>query len=89
MALRRFIGLCTGLLTSLAIVAPCAAGEAAVEPAPKLCAAYSGLPEGTDVKAGMAFIPGGAFVMGSDRQQPEERSTTSCASTGSGLTATR
>ena len=34
-----------------------------------------GLPDGKDTKTGMAFIPGGSFVMGSDRQQPEERST--------------
>ena len=35
----------------------------------------SGLPEGDGAKAGMAFIPGGTFVMGSDRQQPGERFT--------------
>jgi formylglycine-generating enzyme len=71
---RNSIRRCAGLLASLAIVSPCAAGEAA-EASPRLCAAYSGLPEGTDAKAGLAFVPGGAFVMGSDRQQPEERST--------------
>jgi len=71
---RLSIRLYAGLLASFAVATSCAAGEAA-DASPKLCAAYSGLPEGTDVKAGMAFIPGGAFVMGSDRQQPEERST--------------
>ena len=71
---RLSIRLCAGLLGSLAIATPCGAGEAA-DAAPKLCAAYSGLPEGTGAKTGMTFIPGGSFVMGSDRQQPEERST--------------
>jgi formylglycine-generating enzyme len=39
------------------------------------CAAYSGLPaEGGDT-AGMTFIPGGTFVMGSEQHRPEERFT--------------
>ena len=70
----RLALLCSGLLVLLG-AAPCVAEEVAADSAPKLCAAYSGLPEGTDAKAGMAFIPGGTFVMGSDRQQPEERFT--------------
>ena len=37
------------------------------------CATYSGIPEGDGDKAGMVFIPGGSFVMGSDRERPEER----------------
>jgi formylglycine-generating enzyme len=43
------------------------------------CAAYSGLPAAADLPAeagdaaGMAFIPGGVFTMGSERHQPEER----------------
>ena len=37
------------------------------------CATYSGMPEGDDDKAGMVFITGGSFVMGSDRERPEER----------------
>jgi sulfatase modifying factor 1 len=37
------------------------------------CAAYSGLPSGDADTAGMAFVDGGSFRMGSDRQQPEER----------------
>ena len=44
-------------------------------PARQACAAYSGLPEGSGATAGMVFIPGGTFAMGSDRQQPEERFT--------------
>lgn len=37
------------------------------------CAAYSGLPTGEGETAGMIFIPGGDFTMGSERHQPEER----------------
>lgn len=37
------------------------------------CTAYSGLPSDEGETAGMVFIPGGAFRMGSDRDRPEER----------------
>jgi sulfatase modifying factor 1 len=39
------------------------------------CAAHSGLPSGDHDTAGMTFIPAGAFTMGSERHQPEERFT--------------
>lgn len=39
------------------------------------CAAYAGLSAGEGDTAGMAFIPGGTFRMGSERHQPEERFT--------------
>ena len=39
------------------------------------CAAYAGLPVEEGETAGMAFIPGGTFQMGSERHQPEERFT--------------
>ena len=39
------------------------------------CAAYAGLPADQGDTAGMAFIPGGSFAMGSERHQPEERFT--------------
>jgi sulfatase modifying factor 1 len=39
------------------------------------CAAYSGVPAEESDTAGMAFIPGGSFTMGSERHQPEERFT--------------
>ncbi len=39
------------------------------------CDRYSGLPAGDGETAGMAFIPGGTFKMGSERHQPEERFT--------------
>jgi formylglycine-generating enzyme required for sulfatase activity len=44
-------------------------------PAIGSCAAYLGLPAGKGGTAGMAFIPGGTFRMGSERHQPEERFT--------------
>ncbi len=50
-------------------------GAAAAAPMDKRCADYSGLPEGGGETAGMVFVPGGAFAMGSDRQMPEESST--------------
>jgi formylglycine-generating enzyme required for sulfatase activity len=37
------------------------------------CASYAGLPAEKGHTAGMAFIPGGTFQMGSERYQPEER----------------
>jgi formylglycine-generating enzyme required for sulfatase activity len=39
------------------------------------CAACSGLPSGEGPTAGMIFIAGGIFTMGSNEQQPEERFT--------------
>ena len=39
------------------------------------CAAYSGLPSEDNDPAGMVFIRGGTFRMGSERHQPEERFT--------------
>ena len=37
------------------------------------CDAYAGLPAQNDETAGMAYISGGSFKMGSERHQPEER----------------
>src|SRR5215468_347890 len=39
------------------------------------CTTYSGLPSDNNDHAGMVFIRGGTFVMGSERQRPEERFT--------------
>jgi formylglycine-generating enzyme required for sulfatase activity len=39
------------------------------------CAAYGGLPAEDGETAGMAFIPGGTFRMGSESHRPEERFT--------------
>jgi formylglycine-generating enzyme len=49
------------------------AGGHAAEAAPAaLCDAYSGLPEGNGPHAGMVWIEGGTFTMGSDEEKPEE-----------------
>jgi formylglycine-generating enzyme required for sulfatase activity len=37
------------------------------------CKVYSGVPSEQGDKAGMVFVPGGSFTMGSDRERPEER----------------
>src|SRR5215467_9166142 len=39
------------------------------------CTAYSGLPSEDSDTAGMVFIRGGTFRMGSERHRPEERFT--------------
>ena len=56
-----------GLLGALALLV----GNASL--ARPTCSSYSGLPQDEGDKAGMAFVGGGNFVMGSDRQRPEER----------------
>jgi formylglycine-generating enzyme len=40
---------------------------------PESCKNSSGLPSDEGEKAGMVFVPGGSFAMGSDREHPEER----------------
>jgi formylglycine-generating enzyme len=73
---KRLVPCLVSCATAIAtLAAPCAAEEATVGAVPKLCAAYSGLPDGKDATVGMVSIPGGSFVMGSDREQPEERFT--------------
>jgi len=47
-------------------------GEAAAAPVTD-CQTYSGIPADEGDKAGMAFVSGGSFTMGSDRERPEER----------------
>ena len=34
------------------------------------CKSYSGVPAEEGEKAGMVFVPGGSFIMGSDRDRP-------------------
>jgi formylglycine-generating enzyme required for sulfatase activity len=53
-----------------ATIAPSDAGAA--EPIAN-CKTYSGIPQGEGETAGMVFIPGGNFTMGSDKERPEER----------------
>jgi len=60
--------LAIGVLTALL-----ASGQANASGPIADCKTYSGIPQGDGEKAGMAFVPGGSFVMGSDRERPEER----------------
>lgn len=65
-----------GIVLCAVAAGTCAmAGEQPVGDAAEVgaCAGYAGIPaEGGD-HAGMVFVPGGAFSMGSERFQPEER----------------
>ena len=61
------------VLFALFLCAPLRAEPKAADPSARLCKSYSGIPNGNAPTAGMVFIPAGAFVMGSDRQRPEER----------------
>jgi formylglycine-generating enzyme required for sulfatase activity len=67
------------LVVSLGVVMACAAGSVAGQEGKRpdgllgSCSAYSGLPSDAGRTAGMAFIPGGTFRMGSERHNPEER----------------
>ena len=74
MALHRLLMCCVALaVASLMIgafaIAPVTPGKLGS------CAAYSGLPAEKGDTAGMVFIRGGSFVMGSERHRPEERFT--------------
>ena len=73
-ALHRLLMYCVALaVASLMIgafaIAPVAPGKLGS------CTAYSGLPAEEGDTAGMVFIRGGSFVMGSERHRPEERLT--------------
>lgn len=59
-----------GLLGPLGALALLVGNASSAQPS---CSSYSGLPQEVGDKAGMAFVGGGSFVMGSDRQRPEER----------------
>jgi hypothetical protein len=54
---------------------------------PGTCAAFSGLPSEDNDTAGMVFIRGGNFVMGSEAIGRKSASATSCAYVGSGQTS--
>src|SRR6266478_3831494 len=74
--LRASIG--AGAMLASAVIGVSAAGIAKKgEPKAEVgsCAAYSGLPSEDGETAGMKFVPGGTFAMGSDQHQPEERFT--------------
>jgi formylglycine-generating enzyme len=59
-------------LAPLAIVALYGGGVEAASPIVD-CKSYSGVPAEAGEKAGMVFVPDGSFIMGSDRDRPEER----------------
>jgi formylglycine-generating enzyme required for sulfatase activity len=68
-------GLAVALGTIAAVLAAGVGDKGAPAAALGSCAAYSGLPADDSDAAGMAFISGGAFTMGSERHRPEERFT--------------
>jgi formylglycine-generating enzyme required for sulfatase activity len=77
---RAFFYRCIGFAVCGAFMtafpSPAVLGEPNAKPAVsanRLCASYSGIPEGEGDHAGMVFIPGGSFVMGSDQERPEEQ----------------
>ena len=63
--LVAFLGL--GILSGGLMIAAFAGAEQPASPTAGSggCAAYSGLPDGHEKTAGMVFIPGGTFAMGS------------------------
>jgi formylglycine-generating enzyme required for sulfatase activity len=69
-----FVGLGAGSLM-IGAFATATAQKSAARGELGSCAAYSGVPSDDNDHAGMAFIRGGTFVMGSERQRPEERFT--------------
>lgn len=71
MVLRRPVA--TELAAAVVLTASLLASETSAAEQIENCKTYSGLPEGEGEKAGMVFIPGGSFTMGSDRERPEER----------------
>ena len=76
MAWRRLLICSFGFTAAtLAIGTSAVAQKHADSGEPGTCAAYSGLPSEDNNAAGMVYIRGGTFVMGSDHQRPEERFT--------------
>jgi sulfatase modifying factor 1 len=75
-ALRRMLLCCAAFGTASLMIGTFANAQKHVGSGePGTCAAYSGLPSEDNDTAGMMFIPGGTFVMGSERHRPEERVT--------------
>jgi formylglycine-generating enzyme required for sulfatase activity len=62
--------LVVSIAAAMAVAVP-----AAADAGEDSCQAYPGLPEGSDAHAGMVWIEGGSFMMGSDEHHPEERVT--------------
>src|SRR4029450_5165677 len=75
MALRRLLMCCAAFaMATVRLGTFAVAQKGAASGELGSCAAYSGLPA-DDHTAGMVFIRGGTFVMGSERHRPEERFT--------------
>jgi formylglycine-generating enzyme len=65
---------CVGLAAAVGLpTVEVLSGEARAAAPIENCQTYSGIPADEGDKAGMVFIPGGSFTMGSDRERPEER----------------
>jgi formylglycine-generating enzyme required for sulfatase activity len=76
MALRRLLMCSVGFAAATLVISSFALAHAQKARSELgSCAAYSGLPSEDSDTAGMAFIRGGTFVMGSERHRPEERFT--------------
>jgi formylglycine-generating enzyme required for sulfatase activity len=67
------------LIASLVAIA----SAARAEPSRESCAGATA-PSGDSETAGMVFIPGGSFTMGSDSSTPKSGSAMKCVSTASG-----
>ncbi|MGZ5824194.1 MAG: hypothetical protein ACXWJ2_09650, partial [Hyphomicrobium sp.] len=64
--MKRLVPCLVACAIAIAVLAaPSRAEDATVSAVPKLCAAYSGLPDGNNATVGLVSIPGGSFVMGS------------------------
>lgn len=76
---HRLIRSCVAAALAIAAAGIYVGGSVVVGATPQAelgaCAAYSGAPASNRRTAGMVFIPGGTFQMGSERHQPEERFT--------------
>ncbi len=76
MALRRLLMCCAAFGAASVMIGTFAlAQKHAASGESGSCSAYSGLPSEDNDTAGMVFIRGGTFLMGSERHRPEERFT--------------
>ena len=76
MVLRRLLMCCAAFAAASSMIGTFAIAQKDVARSELgSCAAYSGMSSDDNATAGMAFIRGGTFVMGSERHRPEERFT--------------
>src|SRR5262249_48817075 len=75
MTVRHRLFCSVGIGAASLIIGTFATAQKAVRAELGSCAAYSGLPSDDSDTAGMAFIRGRTFAMGSERHRPEERFT--------------